>query len=304
MRASGPERASEPTRFSRPVIYSLLVHAVLVAALIFGVNWRNDEPQSIAVELWDALPASQNSTPPAPRLEPKPLPEKPREAKPKPEPPEPVSKTRKVPAEKPEPARDDAEIKRKAEAKREALKHEMEKKQREQDKKQREVEKKLESEREKKLLEKERQQKERDVENKRKLEEERTLKAARERNEAAALQKLRSAEEQRATEAARAGQQRASNQALIEEYKRKIRNKILAKVITPPDLSGNPEAVFDVVLLPGGDVLNAKLTKPSGNAAWDAAVERAIHGSQPLPLPADPELFSKFRELNLRFKPN
>lgn len=292
MRAGGPQEVSE-TRFSRPVIYSLLVHVALIAALIFGVNWRNDEPESIAVELWNALPAPQNTAPPSPRPEPKPAPAK---AEPDP-PPEPPKRVREAPAPKPEPLREDAEIRRKAEAKRESVKRE-----REQEK--RAAEKKRETEREHKLAERKRVQKEHDAQNQRKLDEERALAAARERNETAALQKLRAAQDQNAVNAARAGQQRASNQALIEEYKRKIRNKILAKVIAPPDLTGNPEAIFDVVLLPGGDVLNARLAKPSGNPAWDAAVERAIHQSQPLPLPPDAELFSKFRELSLRFKPN
>jgi colicin import membrane protein len=50
-------------------------------------------------------------------------------------------------------------------------------------------------------------------------------------------------------------------------------------------------------------VLSAKLTKPSGNEAYDSAVERAIFKAQPLPLPQDVALFNKFRELHLTFKP-
>lgn len=284
MQSSSRQQAAETTRLSRPVLYSLLVHVALISALIFGVNWRNDEPQSVAVELWDALPAQQ-AVAPQPRAEPRPTPE------PKPEPPrkteprpEPARKARDEPVPKAEPIRDDAEIKRKAEAKRELAK-------------------KLAAEREQKQVEKEGQQKERDDLRKRKLDEERVLKQAREKEETALLQRTRLAAEQRALEAARAGQQRASNTALIEEYKRKIRSKILANVIKPPDLTGAPEAVFEVVMLPGGDVLNARLTKPSGSPAWDSAVERAIRQSQPLPLPPDPALFSQFRELDLRFKP-
>jgi colicin import membrane protein len=50
-------------------------------------------------------------------------------------------------------------------------------------------------------------------------------------------------------------------------------------------------------------VLDARLTRSSGNAAYDNAVERAILKSQPLPLPADAGMFSRFRELKLSFKP-
>ena len=45
-----------------------------------------------------------------------------------------------------------------------------------------------------------------------------------------------------------------------------------------------------------------KLRKPSGNAAYDSAVERAINRAQPLPMPPDPALVKEFRELNLKFK--
>ena len=44
----------------------------------------------------------------------------------------------------------------------------------------------------------------------------------------------------------------------------------------PPDIPGNPEAIFDVVQLPTGEVMSAKLRKSSGYQAYDAAVERAI----------------------------
>jgi colicin import membrane protein len=71
--------------------------------------------------------------------------------------------------------------------------------------------------------------------------------------------------------------------------------------ILPPDLQGNPEAIFDVVQLPTGEVLSTRLVKSSGNPAYDAAVERAILKSSPLPLPAARELFA--RELKLTFRP-
>ena len=67
------------------------------------------------------------------------------------------------------------------------------------------------------------------------------------------------------------------------------------------EVKGNPEAVFDVTLLPTGEVLSASRRKSSGNAAYDEAVERAILKSSPLPKPDDPALFQ--RRLELRFKP-
>jgi colicin import membrane protein len=99
--------------------------------------------------------------------------------------------------------------------------------------------------------------------------------------------------------------QQASMQArLVGEYKDRIMAKIKRFVIVPPDLAGNPQAEFDVVLLPGGDVLSVKLKRSSGLPAYDNSVERAIYKAQPLPLPPDPALFQDFRELHLKFRPN
>ena len=85
------------------------------------------------------------------------------------------------------------------------------------------------------------------------------------------------------------------------EWIDRIRAKIRSNVILPPDLAGNPEAIFDVVQLPTGEVLEVQLRKSSGVRAYDDAVQRAILKSSPLPKPAQPELF--VRTLQLRFRP-
>ena len=69
----------------------------------------------------------------------------------------------------------------------------------------------------------------------------------------------------------------------------------------PQDIKANPEAIFDVVQLPTGEVLSVKLRKSSGHAGYDQAVERAVLKSSPLPKPDRPELFQ--RALELRFRP-
>ena len=102
----------------------------------------------------------------------------------------------------------------------------------------------------------------------------------------------------------RIAEQQASAQArLRNEYIERIRARIKRFVVLPPNIQGNPEAEFDVVLLPGGEVLSAKLKRASGNTAYDSAVERAIHKAAPLPLPPDSAMFRDFRELNLKFRP-
>jgi colicin import membrane protein len=78
-----------------------------------------------------------------------------------------------------------------------------------------------------------------------------------------------------------------------------IKAKIRSRVVMPPDLPGNPKVEFDVTLLPGGDILDVRLRRSSGYPAFDSAVERAIHLSKPLPLPSDPALFNRFRNLDV-----
>jgi colicin import membrane protein len=58
-----------------------------------------------------------------------------------------------------------------------------------------------------------------------------------------------------------------------------------------------------VTVLPGGEVLDVKLVKSSGVPAYDAAVERAIHAADPLPVPSDPDLFQQLRQANYKFRP-
>ncbi len=107
--------------------------------------------------------------------------------------------------------------------------------------------------------------------------------------------------DQEALEKQRA-QQAAQSRALdvIAEYKAKIMAKIRSRIVLPPNIPDDSVAELDVTLLPGGDILNVKLRKSSGYAAFDSAVERAIYLAKPLPLPPDPALFPKFRDLSLK----
>ncbi len=84
-------------------------------------------------------------------------------------------------------------------------------------------------------------------------------------------------------------------------YIGKLKGKIKSNIVLPPDIPGNPEAIFDVVQLPTGEVMSAKLRKSSGFQAYDAAVERAILKSSPLPRPDRPEQFQ--RNLEIKFRP-
>ena len=109
-------------------------------------------------------------------------------------------------------------------------------------------------------------------------------------------------------EAAEAARQQAAAQAasqrLMSDAIGRISSHIRRFVVMPPDIVGNPQAEFEVSLIPTGEVLNVKLSRSSGNPAYDNAVERAIRKASPLPLPTDPALVGRFRELKLKFRPN
>lgn len=128
--------------------------------------------------------------------------------------------------------------------------------------------------------------------------EEREQKLARE------LGEIRTAAEQRRDEQEAQEAQDAASRKMTEDYRARISARIRQRVILPPDLQGNPEAIYAVSLLPGGQVTQIRLVQTSGVATYDAAVERAIHAAQPLPVPEDPGLFqSNFKNLRLNFRP-
>ncbi|MCL2345910.1 MAG: TonB C-terminal domain-containing protein [Desulfobulbus sp.] len=96
-------------------------------------------------------------------------------------------------------------------------------------------------------------------------------------------------------------QQAAAAKRGLESYAAKIRGKVRGNIVLPPGIAGNPEAVFEVTQLPTGEVLEIRLKRSSGNAALDAAIERALLKSSPLPKPDDPASFQ--RVLEIKYKP-
>ena len=140
----------------------------------------------------------------------------------------------------------------------------------------------------------------------------RDLEFERRLREQAAMEQQALAEQQRIADAQRrerelkeliARQQAAARASALAAWTGKIRAKIRGNipVSVVEEVQGNPEAIFDVTLLPTGEVLSAVRRKSSGNRAYDEAVERAILKSSPLPKPDDPGLFQ--RRLELVFHP-
>jgi colicin import membrane protein len=253
-------------------ILAVLVHLLFLGFLIFGLSWRTYPPESMMVDLWSSLP--QPPQPAAPPVQP------PAEPAPPPAPPKPVEPPPEV-KEAPPPPKPEIAIKEKTEKPKPVEKKPVEKKPEpkqpaKQDQKER-IEKELKAQKEK---------------------EEKALKEQQARVAAEVEQLRREQEANEKLQAQAAAQSRLANE--IAEYKARILAKIKRNIIMPPDLPGNPVSEFDVTLLPGGDILDARLRKSSGYTAFDEAVERAIFLSKPLPLPPDPALFPKFRNLNLR----
>jgi colicin import membrane protein len=104
-------------------------------------------------------------------------------------------------------------------------------------------------------------------------------------------------------ERAKQDEQAAAIGKVVDEYKAKIHDKIRRNIVNPPGVAKDARAEFLVTLLPGGAVLKADLVKSSGYPAYDDRVERAILKSDPLPVPPDVQLFGRFRQLDLVFKP-
>jgi colicin import membrane protein len=146
--------------------------------------------------------------------------------------------------------------------------------------------------------EKERKAREQEIaEKKKKIEEQQKL-------EALKLQQAKEAEAKRlAQEQADAlkklAQQQAAAQAReIDKYKAAIEARIKRFIVEPPNVQGSPVAEVDIIMLPGGEVLDVRTRKTSGQTTWDNACERAIRRAQPLPLPPpDSPIFKEFREL-------
>jgi len=258
---------------------AIAVHLALLGALLISFNWKAAHPvmNVTEVELWDSLPNVQAPMPipPSPLIEEQPKPEPVVKEEPKVEPkPEPMTKE--------EPKIDIA----------------LEKKQKELEQKKiaDKLKKELALEQKKQLAALQAESLKDEKTNNDKLLKEEAVKKI--QQEALADDKAQSDQQILSAKA-------AANAGVLDEFRSKIQAKIRGNVNKALCGNGNPELKFDIALMPTGELSGVpKLTKSSGTVACDEAVERAIMASQPLPLPSDASLFSQFRNLKLRFRPN
>jgi colicin import membrane protein len=259
----GFEQREEPA-LGRSLVLALAVHVVLVAILFVGIRWESHPPAAMVVELWPALPTPTPA--PAPKVVPPPPPPKP---KPMPKV-EPVPPPPPKPVPKPEPRIEKPDIAIKAPPKPKP-------------------EPKPKPKPEPKPKPKPKPKPREDVFQKQIQEqlaqEQQQISAQRQEAELSALLASNAA---------------AARSKALAAWADKIRALIRSKIVLPPNIKGNPEALFEIDLLPTGEVLNVRIKKSSNLGVLDDAIYRAILKSSPLPKPKDPGVFDRRLELTYR----
>lgn len=256
----GFEEREQPG-LGRSIVLALAVHLLLFAILFVGVRWQSRPPAAMVVELWPAQPSPTPA--PAPKVEPpKPVPKVEPAPPPKPEP-------------KPEPRIEKPDIAVKAQPKPKPKPPPPKP----------EPKPKPKPEPKPKPVPKPRDDAFRDQMREQLAREEQQITAQRQDAELRDLL---------ARDAA------ASQSKALAAWADKIRAKIRGNIVLPPGIQGNPEALFDIVLLPTGEVLRVDTKKSSNNRALDDAIDRAIRKSSPLPKPDDPKVFERRLELTYR----
>ena len=289
------------------LVLAAAVHVALGVFLFFGVRWQNRLPDTVEVELVSAPPpapvvVSPPPPPAPPRPIPRPAPEPEEEPEPTPPPrkhpdiavkapeprktpPKPVKEVAKPPKPEPKP-----EPKPKPDPKPEPRKPEPAKPEKI-EKPAKPVEKPVE-----KPVKTDKNAKA-DADKARELED-RRMRELMARDSENANQSKQLQEELARVAGAKASAARSKAQ---EAYVEKIRAKVKGNIVLPPGVSGDPFAIFYVDQLPDGSVIEVRLKRTTGNPQLDAAIERAIQKSSPLPRPDKPELFN--RTLELKFNP-
>lgn len=301
----------------RAITLAVLVHAVLIGALTWGVNWKNtaDQP-AVEAELWAAVPtqaAARAVEPPAPP----PPPPTPEPIAPPPPPPPPVRAV-----QPPDTREADIAIereKKRLEQEKKAREQQQEREKRERERKEEERRDRLEQEKKERLQkEKDKEQREKQLAEQKKAEQEKQKKLAEEKRKAdeAAKRKAEAEEKQLAkmrednmrriqgmvgatgAENATGTAQRSAGPS--GSYGGKVAAKVKPNIVYPDAISGNPRAEVEVRLSPDGTIVGKRLVQPSGNKAWDDAVLRALDKTETLPRDVDGRVPSS---LTIGFRP-
>lgn len=256
-------------------LMAVLVHALLLMALAFGVNWHASEPEGVTAELWSAVPQVAAPTPTQPPPEPEPVKkEAPKPEPPKPAPPEPKAQPQRDAEIALEKARQERKQREEEEAAREKARREKEQAERE----------KAEKERaEKEQAEKERQARA-EADAKRKKEEQARLAKQAEEARKEYLARVMGAT---GTGAPTSTGTAARDAGPSASYAGRIKARIKPNIVLTDDVPGNPTAEVELRVAPDGTIVGRKIVKSSGVQAWDDAVLRAIDRTEVLPRDVD-----------------
>jgi len=157
-------------------------------------------------------------------------------------------------------------------------------------------------------MQKEAAEKQRAKEEKRlaELEQKRKLELKKEQERKARVEAERKAAEKKRKAASEIERAAAENRAKREIANAKvlIQQKVNRNWLRPPATAQGLSCRIQVKLIPGGDVVEARVIRSSGNPAFDSSAEKAVRKASPLPLPGDPGLFSLFRNFDFEFRPD
>ena len=282
-----------------PAFNASLLHAGLVASLLFAFEWRSPELPPTPLIIKGQVIAEGDIPEPLPLEEPPPPEPEPVVEEPEPviEEPEPVvEEPEPEPEVPPEPVVDpEAEARAAAEeAKRqEDLRLERERIAREEEAERR---RQAEAEAERKRREEaelERQRQEAERRRQEEIERQR-LENERRREEEAAAERQRQLQHEIDAEQQRLD---AMNAGALERYVFALRQKIERNWVRPPSAVQGTSCTVSVRQLPGGEVVGVTVESCNGDEAVRRSVEAAVFKASPLPQPEDPSLFDR----NLRF---
>jgi colicin import membrane protein len=254
-RALDPLRPRRPGGMGRGAMFALVVHAGLILALAIGVSWRSSEPTGATAELWAAVPEVAAPAAVAPVAPPPPQP-----VMPKPEP--------KVEPPPPKPEVNEAQIALEK-AKVEKVRREQEAREKaEEQKRERERAEKLEREKAEKLAKAEKAEAERHA----KLREDQLKRMQGQLGATGAPQSTGTAQRDAGPSASYAG---------------RIVARVKPNIVLTESVPATLRAEVELRVAPDGTITSRRLVKPSGNAAWDEAVLRAIDRTETLPKDTD-----------------
>jgi colicin import membrane protein len=267
---------------------AIVAHALLLAVLTLGVQWKHDAPVvTVEAELWSALPVEAAPPPPLPPPEPEPVKPEPKAVVTAPAPPPP----------QPDPAiavaREKARLQREKQLQQEKL--EQEKLERERHQKEALKQKKLKDEKEAKEA-RERELRDKLAREKKLQQEQQKQLSAKSAADAKKLEELRQQQIARALrmagQAEGAGDSNARGTAPKSSgpsasYAGRIRARIKPNITYTESPAGNPTAEVEVRTAPDGTIISRKLVKSSGIRSWDDAVLNAIDKTEVLPRDVD-----------------